>query len=204
MEKSTSYCIWVPLYFEISCFKFGGFTILFSLICLRLLSLSLSHLILFFSLPSHGTGSIRQIKGCLFSRENFILRDLAGIRVRFIEKEALLRPEIYCLIQDRGTNGLTLITKMGTRRPQRGDSLGLLCMCLLSRSDVSNSFETPQTVACPVPLSMGFPRQEYWSRLPFPSPGDLPHPGIKTTSPPSPTLSGRLVTTEPPGDPQGL
>ena len=48
MEKSTSYCIWVPLYFEISCFKFGGFTILFSLICLRLLSLSLSHLILFF------------------------------------------------------------------------------------------------------------------------------------------------------------
>ena len=64
--------------------------ILFPLFFLRLLSLS--HLILFFFFPSHGTGSIRQIKECLFSRENFILRDLAGIRVWFIEKEALLRP----------------------------------------------------------------------------------------------------------------
>ena len=35
-------------------------------------------------------------------------------------------------------------------------------------------FATPQTVACQAPLSMGFSRQEYWSRLPFPSPGDLP------------------------------
>ena len=38
---------------------------------------------------------------------------------------------------------------------------------------------TPWTVACQAPISMGFPRQEYWSRLPFPSPGDLPEPGIK-------------------------
>ena len=36
----------------------------------------------------------------------------------------------------------------------------------------------PWTVTCLVPLSMGFPRQEYWSGLPFPSPGDLPNPGI--------------------------
>ena len=40
---------------------------------------------------------------------------------------------------------------------------------------------TPWTVACQAPLSMGFPRQEYWSGLPFPSPGDLPNPGIKPT-----------------------
>ena len=39
------------------------------------------------------------------------------------------------------------------------------------------------TVAHQAPLSMGFPRQEYWSGLPFPSPGDLPDPGIKSTSP---------------------
>ena len=39
------------------------------------------------------------------------------------------------------------------------------------------------TVACQVPLSMGFSRQEYWSGLPFPSPGDLPNPGIKWGSP---------------------
>ena len=50
-----------------------------------------------------------------------------------------------------------------------------------------------------VPLSMGFPRQEYWSGLPFPSPGDLPDPGIK---PKSPALAGRFFTTEPPGKPR--
>ena len=40
-------------------------------------------------------------------------------------------------------------------------------------------FATPWTVAYQIPLSMGFPRQEYWSGLPFPPPGDLPNPGIK-------------------------
>ena len=45
------------------------------------------------------------------------------------------------------------------------------------------SFPTPWTVACQAPLSMGFPRQEYWSGLPFPPPGDLSDPGIKTLSP---------------------
>ena len=46
---------------------------------------------------------------------------------------------------------------------------------------------------------MGFPRQEYWSGLPFPPPGDLPHPGTESTSP---ALAGRFFTTEPPGKPQ--
>ena len=41
---------------------------------------------------------------------------------------------------------------------------------------------TPWTEACQAPLSMGFSRQEYWSELPFPSPGDLPDPGIKPGS----------------------
>ena len=47
-----------------------------------------------------------------------------------------------------------------------------------------------------VPLSMGFHKQEYWSGLPFPAPGDLPHPGIKPTSS---ALADRFFTTEPPG-----
>ena len=47
-------------------------------------------------------------------------------------------------------------------------------------------------VACQGPLSMAFPRQEYWSRLPFPSPGDLPNPGIESTTLESPTLAGGL------------
>ena len=58
---------------------------------------------------------------------------------------------------------------------------------------------TPWTAAHRAPLSMRFPRQEYWSELPFPSPGDLPDPGIKPTSPMSPALAGRFFTTELPG-----
>ena len=62
-------------------------------------------------------------------------------------------------------------------------------------------FERLWTVACQVPLSMGFPKQEYWSGLPFPSPGNLPNPGIKPTSLGSPALAGGVFTTEPPGKP---
>ena len=51
---------------------------------------------------------------------------------------------------------------------------------------------TPWTVAHHAPLSMGFPKQECWSGLPFPSPGDLPNPGIE---PPSPALAGKFFTT---------
>ena len=46
---------------------------------------------------------------------------------------------------------------------------------------------------------MGFDRQEYWRELPFPSPEDLPDPGIETASPVSPVLAGGFFTTEPPG-----
>ena len=57
----------------------------------------------------------------------------------------------------------------------------------------------PWTVAYQAPLSMGFSRQEYWSGLPFPSPGDLPDPGIK---PRSPTLQVDALTSASPGKPQ--
>ena len=57
---------------------------------------------------------------------------------------------------------------------------------------------TPWTVTCQAPLFMGFSRQEYWSWLPFYSPGDLPDPGIELSSP---TLAGGFFTTEPPGKP---
>ena len=59
-------------------------------------------------------------------------------------------------------------------------------------------FVTPWTVAYLGPLSMGFSRQEYWSGLPVPSPGDLPHPGIE---PRSPALWADALTSEPPGKP---
>ena len=57
-------------------------------------------------------------------------------------------------------------------------------------------FATPWTVAYQAPPSMGFPRQECWSGLPFPSPGDLPNPGIK---PGSPALQADALPSEPPG-----
>ena len=59
-------------------------------------------------------------------------------------------------------------------------------------------FATPWTVAHQAPPSMGFSRQECWSGLPFPSPGDLPDPGIK---PGSPTLQADTLPSEPPGKP---
>ena len=65
--------------------------------------------------------------------------------------------------------------------------------CMLSRIW---AFVTSWTVACKAPLSMGFPRQEYWTRLPFSSPGDLPNPGIEPTSP---AFQADFSTTEPSG-----
>ena len=63
---------------------------------------------------------------------------------------------------------------------------------------MSDSFATPWTVTCQASQSMGLPRQEYWSGLPFPSPGHLPNPG---TEPASLALEGIFFTTEPPGKP---
>ena len=62
-----------------------------------------------------------------------------------------------------------------------------VCACMLSHA---GHFVTPWTVAHKAPLSMGFSGQEYWSGLPFPSPGDLPDPGIESVSPASPALAG--------------
>ena len=63
---------------------------------------------------------------------------------------------------------------------------------------------TPWTVVCPAPLSKGFPMQEYWSGLPFPSPGDLPHPGIKLASPALQADSLSLSQQGSPGYRQGF
>ena len=60
-------------------------------------------------------------------------------------------------------------------------------------------FEMPWTVAHQASLSMGFFRQEHWSGLPFPPPGDLPDPGIELASPTSSALASGFFTTEPPG-----
>ena len=65
------------------------------------------------------------------------------------------------------------------------------CSCLVIKP--CPTLATPWTVACQAPLSMGLSRQEYWNGLPFPSPGDLPNPGIK---PRSPALQADSLPTE--------
>ena len=73
-----------------------------------------------------------------------------------------------------------------------GDLVDKLCLTLV----------TPCTITCQTPLSMGFPRQEYWSGLPFPSPGHIPHPGIELTSLALQVVScieGRVFIMESPG-----
>ena len=69
------------------------------------------------------------------------------------------------------------------RMPAGGGFVAKLCPTLA----------TPWTVACQAPLSMGFSRQQYWSGSPFPSPGDLPDPGIE---PRAPALQADSLLTE--------
>ena len=77
-----------------------------------------------------------------------------------------------------------------------------LCVCTCVFSHVQH-FATPWTVAYLAPQSMSFSRQEYWSGLPFPTPGDLPNPGIEPASLVSPALAGGFFTTASPGKQEG-
>ena len=75
-----------------------------------------------------------------------------------------------------------------------------ICACLLSHVWL---FVTLWTVACQAPLSMEFSRQEYWSGLPFPTPGDVPDLGIEPMSHVSPALAGGFFIAAPPRKPEG-
>ena len=77
---------------------------------------------------------------------------------------------------------------------------GKIYVCMLSCFSYFQLFATPWAVAHQAPLSMEFSRQEYWTGLPFPSPGDLPNPGIE---PRSPALQADSLPSEPPGKPWG-
>ena len=76
----------------------------------------------------------------------------------------------------------------------------VIWVCVYVRAQLLDCFQlfaAPWTVACQVPLSMEYSMQEYWSGLPFPSPGGLPNPGIEPASLASPALAGRIFTTAP-------
>ena len=80
-------------------------------------------------------------------------------------------------------------------------SLKKECACVLSRYSCVWLFVTLWIVVHQAPLFMGFSRQKYWSGLPCPLPGDLPHPGIKPESLMSPALAGVFLPLVPPGKP---
>ena len=88
----------------------------------------------------------------------------------------------------------------------------MACACVLNRFCYVQLFATLWILAFQAPLSQGFSRQNYWSRLPCPPPGVLPHPGIELISLTSPALAGRFFPTSAtweaqaeslPGEPQG-
>ena len=102
------------------------------------------------------------------------------------------RGACFCSVQppqQRNANVFYLCNLMGQKE---------FLLLLFSLQVVSNSFVPLWTIAHQAPLSMGFYSQEYWSGLPCPSPGDLPHPGIK---PASPASAHGFFTTEPPKKP---
>ena len=78
----------------------------------------------------------------------------------------------------------------------------MLCVVVETLGGSWSLFETPCMVACQASLPMEFSRQEYWSGLLFPPPGDLPDLGIEPESSASPALAGGFFTTVPPGKPQ--
>ena len=124
---------------------------------------------------------------------------------------AHLAPVSTCLHSHSHKEALGLLLPLGTATLIPCKSPGESCQTLTHKplyspllflSEVkllscARLFATPWTVAYQAPLSIGFfSRQEYWSGLQFPSPGDLPHPGIE---PRSPTLQADSLTSEPPG-----
>ena len=73
-------------------------------------------------------------------------------------------------------------------------------MCAQSCGLIATLCGVPTRLLCP----WDYPRQEYWSGLPFPSIGELPKPGIESLSPVSPAMAGRFFTTSPPGKPMSI
>ena len=118
---------------------------------------------------------------------------------------SLLGSSIHGIFQARVLEwGAIAFSQGGSREPlcllflKSCGEIHITSMCVLSHVRL---YATPWAVAHQAPLSVGFPRQEYWNGLPFPTPGDLPDPGIKPVSLAFPALAGGFFTTVPPGKP---
>ena len=116
-----------------------------------------------------------------------------NLLINFIEATCFTDEAVYPILSTLCSGTLAKIAET---------VLIVLKHAVLCRS-VTSASATLWTVVSQAPLTAGFSQQEYWSGWPFPSPGDLPNPGIKPASPASPALAGRLFTTEPPRKPSG-
>ena len=165
---------------------------------------------------------IGQQEACIHKKENCI--PLAGTAPRPCPRASLMTPSKYAisattccwarpraqqkwsvlLLLGSSTSRCLLWRWMSSQHPSPWTlkeaglamdvPLGCVCVCISCFSRVQ-LFAIPWTVAHQAPLSMGFSRQEYWSGLPCPPPGDLPNPGIKSMSLTSLALAGGLLTT---------
>ena len=106
------------------------------------------------------------------------------------------------LCRELSLNGITEIPPKKSQRDSKCEKALVDCCWLVSGvhacqviSIVSDSLWPPGTVACQVPLSMGFSRQEHWSGLPFPAPGNLSSPLMEPMSFMCPTLAGMFFTS---------
>ena len=137
--------------------------------------------------------SLQYMRGfhCDFQRGRYCLQDFSDRWFHGTASEHTLRKQFMSLLwfYSWGNQG------SGIRHPPRAHEWVSEWVKSLSRVRL---FATPWTVAHQAPPSMEFSKQEYWSGLPFPSPGDLPDPGIK---PASPALQADALSPEPPGKP---
>ena len=117
------------------------------------------------------------------------------------DTENSAQPPLLWMDLDLQIPGALLSLCTHSRRCACPDSLSV---CVLSLSGVSDFLRPQWIITRQAPLSMGFPRQEYWNGLPFPPPEDLPDPGMEPTSPASPASAGGFSTTEAPGRPHSL
>ena len=86
----------------------------------------------------------------------------------------------FSLIVKSAEEKAVIFLKIDTSAKSFSNFVVFLCWCCLVAQPCLTLLWAPWTVACQAPLSMGFPRHEYWSEVPFPSPRDLPDPGIES------------------------
>ena len=163
-----------------------------------------------FSLPCRLEGEWKQCQGWFSSKpyrvcpyrsvriprrklDDVSLRVRLETTVRFTVSSQSMILEVSWLIHMMPDNNYLPV---GCQGPEWQGVVPRGCCCLVAT--LCLMLCDPWTEACLAPLSMGFPRQEYWSGLLFSSPGDLPDPGIE---PGSPTSRADTLTSEPPGKP---